>query len=53
MIYLDASTLVTNVTERPNFAELREFLARHSAFTGATSIVGLIETVRNCDRMGS
>ena len=26
MIYLDASALVTYVVERPNFAELREFL---------------------------
>jgi predicted nucleic acid-binding protein len=53
MIYLDASALVTHVTRRPNFAELREYLASHSEFRGATSTVGLIETVRNCDRTGS
>jgi predicted nucleic acid-binding protein len=52
MIYLDASALVTHVTRRPNFAELREYLASHSEFRGATSTVGLIETVRNCDRTG-
>lgn len=53
MIYLDASALVTNVIERPKFAELRGFLLKHSEFRGATSTVGLIETVRNCDRMGT
>ena len=53
MIYLDASALVTYVTGRPNFAELREFLASRSGFRMATSTVGLIETVRNCDRVGT
>jgi uncharacterized protein len=53
VIYLDASALVTQVTRRPNFGELRDYLARHSDFRGASSTVGLIETVRNCDRMGS
>ena len=53
MIYLDASALVTYVIERPNFAELREFLVSHSDFRGVTSTVGLIETVRNCDRAGT
>jgi uncharacterized protein len=52
VIYLDASALVTYVTGRPNFAELHEFLVSHSDFRGATSTVGLIETVRNCDRVG-
>lgn len=53
MIYLDASALVTFVTERPNFSELHAFLVAGSAFPAATSTVGLIETVRNCDRIGS
>lgn len=53
MIYLDASALVTYVLERPNFAGLREFLVDHSDLRGASSTVGLIETVRNCDRMAS
>ncbi|RRR44366.1 PIN domain-containing protein [Mycolicibacter terrae] len=53
MICLDASALVTLVTERPNAAELGEFLSAHAEFRGATSTVGLIETVRNCDQMGS
>lgn len=53
MIYLDASALVTYVLKRPNVVELREFLADHAEFRGATSIVGLVETVRNCDRAGS
>lgn len=53
MIYLDASALVTNVLTRPNVVELREFLAAHSELRAATSTVGLVETVRNCDRAGS
>lgn len=53
MIYLDASALVTYVLERPNVIELREFLADHAEFTAATSTVGFVETVRNCDRAGS
>jgi uncharacterized protein len=53
VIYLDASALVTRVTRRPNFGQLREYLASHGSFRGVTSTVGLIETVRNCDRMGN
>jgi predicted nucleic acid-binding protein len=53
VIYLDASALVTYVLERPNFVDLRRFLVSHSDFRGATSTVGLIETVRNCDRAAS
>lgn len=51
MIYLDASALVTYVTGRPNFAELHEFLSGRPGLPMATSTIGLIETVRNCDRM--
>jgi predicted nucleic acid-binding protein len=53
VIYLDASALVTYVLERPNFAELHEFLDSRPGIPMATSTIGLIETVRNCDRMGS
>jgi predicted nucleic acid-binding protein len=53
MIYLDASALVILVTGRPNVVELDDFLVRLSEFPAMTSTVGLIETVRNCDRMGS
>jgi uncharacterized protein len=53
VIYLDASAMVTYVVRPTNFVELHEFLARHSQFRGATSTVGLVETVRNCDRMGT
>lgn len=53
VIYLDASALVTYVTERPYFPELDEYLKARSTFRPASSTVGLIETVRNCDRIGS
>lgn len=53
MIYLDASALMTYVLERPNFVELRVYLRSHSEFAAATSTVGFVETVRNCDRVGS
>jgi uncharacterized protein len=45
--------MVTYVVRRTNFVELQEFLARHSQFRGATSTVGLVETVHNCDRLGT
>lgn len=53
MIYLDASAMVTHVTKRPNYAELRDFLNEHPGTPMATNTVGMVETVRNCDRMGS
>ncbi|MGH3969460.1 MAG: type II toxin-antitoxin system VapC family toxin [Mycobacterium sp.] len=53
MIYLDASALVTYVTGRSHVVALRAFLAAHAELRGATSTVGLVETVRNCDRAGS
>lgn len=53
MIYLDASALVTLVTGRPNIAELEDFLVRRAQYPAMTSTVGLIETVRNCDHMGT
>jgi predicted nucleic acid-binding protein len=53
VIYLDASALVTYVLERPNVVELRAFFADHTGLRLATNTVGLVETVRNCDRFGS
>lgn len=53
MIYLDASALITLVTERANVVELNGFLLTHAEFRGVTSTVGFVETVRNCDRVGS
>ena len=53
MIYLDASAMVTYVVGRPNFAELDEFLNSRPGVRMAASTVGLVETVRNCDRQGS
>lgn len=53
MIYLDASALVTYVLERPHVVELHEFLADNAEFPGASSTVGFVETVRNCDRSGN
>lgn len=53
MIYFDASAIVAYVTKRPNYLELRAFLTAHSEAPGATSTVGFVETVRNCDRIGT
>ena len=52
MIYLDTSALVTYVVKRPNFAELHAFLEARGGSPMLTSSVGLIETVRTCDRLG-
>lgn len=53
MIYFDTSALVTEITERGGVVALRAFLREHLDDQGATSTVGLIETVRNCDATGS
>jgi uncharacterized protein len=52
VIYLDASALVTHVIRCPNFAELQDFLNSRPDIPLATNTVGLVETVRNCDRQG-
>jgi uncharacterized protein len=52
MIYLDASALVTIVVERRHAGALRQFLADARDKTG-TSVVGMVETVRTCDLIGS
>jgi uncharacterized protein len=53
MIYLDASALVTNVLKRAHVWALRAHLRDHATVKLVTSTVGLIETVRNCDRVGT
>ena len=53
MIYLDASALVTLVAGRTHVTELETFLASRPALPLATSTVGLVETVRTIDRIGS
>lgn len=53
MIYLDASAIVTYVLKRANVWALRAHLREHAAADLVTSTVGLIETVRNCDRVGT
>lgn len=53
MIYLDASAIVTFVLKRAPAEALRDYLHDQTGIEMATSTVGLIETVRNCDRVGS
>lgn len=52
MIYFDASALVTMVTRRTPWASLDTFLDEHDE-PGATSTIGLIETVQQCDTYGT
>lgn len=52
MIYLDASALVTFITQREPVAELERFLSARSTST-YTSTIGLVETVRTCDLVGA
>ncbi|WP_428342175.1 type II toxin-antitoxin system VapC family toxin [Mycobacterium sp.] len=53
MLYLDASAIITYVLKRSNVASLCAYLRDHEDAAMATSTVGLIETVRTCDRVGS
>jgi predicted nucleic acid-binding protein len=53
VIYLDASAMVTYVLKRANVWALRAHLRNHAAVDLVTSTVGLIETVRSCDRVGT
>jgi predicted nucleic acid-binding protein len=52
MIYLDSSALVTFVVRRQHADALDRFLAGTPSET-CTSTVGLVETVRTCDQVGS
>lgn len=53
MIYLDASALVALLSGRRYAAELRGYLAEVPGIPLATSTIGLVETVRTLDRVGS
>jgi predicted nucleic acid-binding protein len=52
VIYFDASALITIVVERQHAESLRRFMDAHADSGMSTSTVGLIETVRTCDRIG-
>jgi predicted nucleic acid-binding protein len=52
VIYYDTSALVSLITGRAPASELRAYL-RERKVPGATSTVGLIETVRTCDAYGT
>jgi uncharacterized protein len=51
VIYLDSSALVTFIARRTHVDELERFLAAQVTET-CTSTVGMVETVRSCDRIG-
>lgn len=53
MIYLDASALVTLLSGRRFATELRSALAATPGRPMARSTIGLVETVRTMDRVGS
>lgn len=53
MIYLDSSALVTIVLGRRNSKALGDFLDARIGVRTCTSSIGLVETVRTCDLIGS
>lgn len=53
MIYMDSSALLTLLTDRTGAAELRAFLAERPGLPMGTSTVGMVETVRQLDKVGS
>jgi uncharacterized protein len=52
VIYLDASAIVTMISQRPYASELRGFLSGRPGTPMATSTLGFIETVRIIDQIG-
>ncbi|MGY1501877.1 PIN domain-containing protein [Streptomyces sp. QTS52] len=50
---MGSSALLTPLTGRTRAAELREFLARRPGLPMGTSTVGMVETVRQLDKVGS
>jgi predicted nucleic acid-binding protein len=52
MIYLDASALVTWIARRQHVDALEKYVGKGVTET-CTSTIGLIETVRTCDRLGN
>ena len=53
MIYRDSSALLTLLTGRTGAVELRDFLVEHPGLPMGTSTVGMVETVRQLDKVGS
>lgn len=53
MIYMDSSALLTMMTGRNNARALKEFLAERPGRPLATSTIGIVETVRQLDKVGS
>lgn len=53
MIYLDSSALVTLISGRSYAGDLAKFLLTWPAMPMATSTVGVVETVRTLDQVGS
>jgi predicted nucleic acid-binding protein len=53
VIYLDSSALVTIIVQREYASALKRFLDGHAGVPTGTSTIGMIETVRTCDRLGS
>lgn len=52
MIYLDSSALVTFIARRQHADALDGFLAAQETGT-CTNTIGMVETVRTCDQLGS
>ncbi|MFE5029580.1 PIN domain-containing protein [Streptomyces sp. NPDC056656] len=50
---MDSSALLTLLTGRSLVAELRDFLAERPGLPMAISTVGMVETVRQLDKVGS
>jgi predicted nucleic acid-binding protein len=53
LIYMDSSALLTLLTGRTGAAELRDFLVERPGLPMGTSTVGMVETVRQLDKVGS
>ncbi|WP_228390641.1 type II toxin-antitoxin system VapC family toxin [Streptomyces smaragdinus] len=49
---MDSSALITLIVERPGADELQAFLADRPGIPLATSTVGVVETVRQLDKVG-
>ncbi|MFE9582529.1 PIN domain-containing protein [Nocardia sp. NPDC006044] len=49
---MDASAIITKVVGRAHADALDRFLGRHPAAAPATSSIGFVESVRECDRLG-
>jgi predicted nucleic acid-binding protein len=52
MIYLDSSALITFIVRRRHVDALERFLSAQKTKT-CTSTIGMVETVRTCDQVGS